>query len=304
MLVAEAVRIDPDSALLGPIRSKIETWKRGKSSSWKPAPLDAEDLSATKVFVQGMAPPAGHVSVRIPPSPMPPAAFSENSAPPTPKQDSQPAAPLPTLFTRPTQGTLDSGGAIAAKPGLQDATLSSNNMRTAAFEGGLTHTQPGLGSDEVNEAALQIVERQLATFIGPLAKVLVKRAAGKTTSALELYSILAAVLEREEDRKAFLARRTELGGNKASPQVPLSAPVHAPPSVMAPIDSSSPSEISPAAIEQAARKLAAHLGPIATVLARKDAKRAATLRDFYGLLAEHVANPKDRERFLKEAGVQ
>ena len=161
-----------------------------------------------------------------------------------------------------------------------------------------------MGSDELNEAALQIIERQLAAFIGPLAKVLVKRAAGKTSSALELYTILAAVLEREEDRKAFLARRAELGGSKASTPTSVSAPVQAAPTVIAPMDVSSPGEITPAAIEQAARKLAAHLGPIAAVLARKDAKRAATLRDFYGLLAEHVANPSDRERFLKEAGVQ
>ena len=56
--------------------------------------------------------------------------------------------------------------------------------------------------------------------------------------------------------------------------------------------------------DEGARRLAAHLGPIAMVLAKKDAKRAATLRDFYGLLAEHVTNPSDRERFLKEAGVQ
>ncbi len=308
MLVAEAVRIDPDSALLGPVQSKIEAWKREKqseqSSRWKPAPPDAEDLSATRIFVQGMAPPAGQVSARIPSSPMPPTGFTESSAPPAAKQDPQPAAPLPTLFTRTTQVTLNAGDVMAAQPGLRDATLSSKDMRTAAFEGGLTQTQPGLGSDEVNQAALQIVERQLAAFIGPLAKVLVKRAAGKTTSALELYTILAAVLEREEDRKAFLAKRTELGGGKASTPPPVSAPIQAAPTVIAPMDVSPPSEITPAAIEQAARRLAAHLGPIAAVLARKDAKRAATLRDFYGLLAEHLTNPSDRERFLKEAGVQ
>jgi serine/threonine-protein kinase len=211
---------------------------------------------------------------------------------------------MPILFTPPAQVTLNSGDGLASSRGPRDATLFANGVKTAAFEGGLTHIQPGLGSDELNEASLQIIERQLAAFIGPLAKVLVKRAASKTTSALELYTILAAVIDREQDRKAFLARRTELAGSKASARASGSAPVQGGPTVIVPMDVSSPGEITPAAIELAARKLAAHLGPIATVLARKDAKRAATLRDFYGLLAEHVANPTDRERFLKEAGVQ
>jgi hypothetical protein len=313
MLAAEAARVDPDSPLLGPVRSKIEAFKRGRvqaresePSRWKPVPPDAEDVSATRLFVQGMAPPSPEVSARIPLPAAPPMGFTESFAAPGTKQDPPPSAPIPAMFTLPTPATLGSSDGMTATQAqtLRDATLSPKDTRTATFDGGLTQAQPGLGSDQYNEAALQIIERQLAAFIGPLAKVLVKRAAGKTTSALELYTILAAVLEREEDRKAFLARRTELGGGKPTTPTPVSAPVQSGPAVTTTMDVSSPSVITPAAIEQAARRLAAHLGPIATVLARKDAKRAATLRDFYGLLAEHVANPADRERFLKEAGVQ
>ena len=44
MLVAEAARVDPDSPLPGPVRSRIEAMKRGQlteqSSRWKPAPPD------------------------------------------------------------------------------------------------------------------------------------------------------------------------------------------------------------------------------------------------------------------------
>ena len=55
-------------------------------------------------------------------------------------------------------------------------------------------------------------------------------------------------------------------------------------------------------IDQAARKLAAFLGPIGPLVAKKEAKRASNVREFYEFLAEHV-DAKDRERFLKEAGV-
>jgi serine/threonine-protein kinase len=132
---------------------------------------------------------------------------------------------------------------------------------------------------------------------------LVKRGASKTTSVLELYNILAASLEREDDRRAFLAKRAELFGGKANVQfTKLATPIVTPPPA-APLDASLPVEITPAAIELAARRLAAHLGPIAPILARKEARRATNLRQFYELLAEHLGNPADRERFLKEAGV-
>jgi serine/threonine-protein kinase len=269
-------------------RARAREASAGQSKShWNPVSSDAEELSATRLFTPGFVPPAPDIAARV-----------EASATFPAKPDPQPAAPIPTLYAPPAQATPESS---EAKRGLRDATPPANNPPTAAFAGGLTQ---GTGNDQVNESALQIVERQLAAFIGPLAKVLVKRAAAKTTNAPELYEILAAVLEREDDRKAFLAKRVELGGSYASAPASVPAPVQAAPTVNAPMDLSSPSEITPAAIEQAARRLAAHLGPIATVLARKDAKRAVTLREFYGLLAQHVTNASDRERFLKEAGVQ
>jgi hypothetical protein len=72
--------------------------------------------------------------------------------------------------------------------------------------------------------------------------------------------------------------------------------------VETPADIALPAEISQTVIEQASRKLAAYLGPIGPLVAKKEARRAANVREFYEFLAEHV-DAKDRERFLKEAGV-
>jgi serine/threonine-protein kinase len=164
--------------------------------------------------------------------------------------------------------------------------------------------QPAVGSDRLTGDKLQIIERQLAALIGPLAKVLVKRRAAKTTSTLELYSALAADLEREEDRNAFLAKRAELAlGHDSGPPskqvLPETARVSAPP-----LAASAAEEITPAAIERAARALVAHLGPIAAVLAKKEAKRASTVRNLYELLAEHIVDSAEREGFLKSAVAQ
>ena len=54
-------------------------------------------------------------------------------------------------------------------------------------------------------------------------------------------------------------------------------------------------------IETGARRLAKHVGPIASILARKAAQKAPDLTSFYVLLADHVA-PETRAAFLREAG--
>ena len=174
--------------------------------------------------------------------------------------------------------------------------------KTPIAESAPANIDAGANGDALQEALLPAIERQLAAFIGPLAKILVRRAASKTTSIAELYSTLAASLEREDDRKAFLAKRAELFGAKAGVQFTKLVTPTVAPAAATPLEPTS-AEITAAAVELAARRLAAYLGPIAPILARKEARHAKSLRDFYELLAEHVGDSADRERFLKDSGV-
>jgi serine/threonine-protein kinase len=48
-------------------------------------------------------------------------------------------------------------------------------------------------------------EKSLASYVGPLARVLIKDAAGKSGNLKELYAQLAAHIDSEEERRAFLA---------------------------------------------------------------------------------------------------
>jgi serine/threonine-protein kinase len=61
-------------------------------------------------------------------------------------------------------------------------------------------------------------------------------------------------------------------------------------------------ELTREAIEHAARLLAPYVGPISSVLAKRAAQRADSLRAFYLLLAEHVDGELERVRFLHESG--
>ena len=150
------------------------------------------------------------------------------------------------------------------------------------------------------EAILETIEKQLAEFLGPLAKIVVKRAASQTTDRDELYAIAARSLNREEDRHRFLMTKRALGGDQTKPQS-LREPAPAESSTMSEGRPSAP-EITPVAIERAARLLAPYVGPISAVITKKAARHADSLGTFYLLLAEYVQDATERQRFLRDAG--
>ncbi len=71
-----------------------------------------------------------------------------------------------------------------------------------------TLTQAAPGSVSVIAPALaQQAERELATHLGPIARVLVKRAQQAATSPEDFWRRLASHIERDGDRAAFLSKR-------------------------------------------------------------------------------------------------
>ena len=92
-----------------------------------------------------------------------------------------------------------------------------------------------------DEANLRAVEKHLAAFLGPVAKIIVKDAAAKANDLPQLYSLAAESLKKPQERQAFLAQvtgstpgshtpessRTPLPGS-TTPKSPLPAPVERP----------------------------------------------------------------------------
>ena len=152
-----------------------------------------------------------------------------------------------------------------------------------------------------DQTMLRAIEKELAVYVGPMARIMVKRAAAKTADADELYRILAKSLERDEDRDAFMARVPELMKNRPKVSPPREPLVTTEP-LTSTVNPLSPLGITPEAIDHAARMLAAHVGPISGVLAKKAARKADSLQSLYRILSEHVQNSKDRRQFLRDAG--
>ncbi len=72
----------------------------------------------------------------------------------------------------------------------------------------------------------------------------------------------------------------------------LSPPALPPPDAVAPT-------VSAEAVSAAGQALAHHLGPVAHVLAKRDAKKAADAADLHRRLAEHLAIPAEKSAFLR-----
>jgi len=73
----------------------------------------------------------------------------------------------------------------------------------------LPHASPAVDTAVGTVARTQAfrAERELAIFVGPIARILVKRALEVATSADDFWQRLASHIEREPDRQAFLSRR-------------------------------------------------------------------------------------------------
>jgi len=63
------------------------------------------------------------------------------------------------------------------------------------------------GPGRFDPAVLDSVSKELAAFIGPIAKVVVKRAAERCSSVDDLYGAVAVEIDSEKDRTSFLATK-------------------------------------------------------------------------------------------------
>ena len=173
-------------------------------------------------------------------------------------------------------------------PAIAPAVSSDSAVRSPAPSTPTpSNSEVDLQKKEKEHQALGLIERYLATFLGPMASIIVQRAASKAKDQKELFALLASTLPSQKDRQAFLDRRDELLHVVAQIQ---------------PVKEISMAEITPDAIRHAAELLARYVGPISRVLTERAVPRADSLRALYLILGEHLRDQAERTRFLLEAG--
>jgi serine/threonine-protein kinase len=173
-----------------------------------------------------------------------------------------------------------------------------------------------------DETTLSTVERQLAVFVGPMAKVLVRKAATQTHDVAELYSLLAANIDDRDERQQFVSSRP--GHDSGSVRVVHTgahatglhgATTHG--TMHGTVHSTTPTAerstggtrarptvpLEDDFVQTTTQRLTVYLGPIARVVARKAAERATSQQEFVQLVAGHIGT-QDRAAFLRDVGYE
>jgi len=173
------------------------------------------------------------------------------------------------------------------------------------------------------ETVLSTLERQLAQYVGPMAKLMVKKAAGQAHDLAGLFSLLSANIGDDRERAQFVdalrdvASASGTGGHsgtkpRAAAHAVAPRVAHASPASAAAASASShaaPSATNAPAlaaldqpfVDEIAAKLAVYLGPIARVLARKAAQQTGNRAEFVKVVAAHLG-VQERGAFLRDVG--
>jgi serine/threonine-protein kinase len=177
--------------------------------------------------------------------------------------------------------------AAAAPRGVVPPTGSGVIGATAGTSGSWTNVP-----DNWDKAVLQQAEASLAKHVGPLASVLVRRAARECVDLPSLYAKLAEQVTNPQARTAFLERATSITTIKSG--------TSAAGTRTAPATNAGGPPLNDALLDAAQKLLAQHVGPIAKVVVKKAAGRTNDRGAFFGLLAEAVPEGPGRQKLLAE----
>jgi hypothetical protein len=175
---------------------------------------------------------------------------------------------------------LSPGPASAGPPPTVPAAPAEGTARAARFD----------------PAVLARLTTALAREIGPVAKLVVRRAAERAVDGGALRDALAESVP-EPGRAAFLASLADLSGAARTAV----APPRPGPAQGATAGAGPAREITPAVLARAERVLTNQIGPVGRILVRQAAKGAASPRELFERLAVHIADEQVRKAFIAEA---
>jgi class 3 adenylate cyclase len=161
----------------------------------------------------------------------------------------------------------------------------------------------------IDSSTLTELAKELAHLIGPLAPVLVRKAAGRAKTVEEMRELLSQSISDPAQRQAFLdgttaTSTTQRSGNLNTAKTKtLMTAAHSVASTSTPQPDSSTPSLRPWLSDEISKRLEKHLttaiGPVARIVMKAEIRKAADLEALCKALAAQIDNPEARANFLK-----
>ena len=213
---------------------------------------------------------------------------------PEPLSKHLPEAP-PSLVAFMTQAlSRDAAQRFESAEAMNAALAAAATGQAPVSAAGLAATVIGQSAATVISPHLREIERKLAAYVGPIAGYLVRSASGRTTSIEELCRSLSTSIDKLDQREAFLRdalQASRTGTSRAGTTIASTMVMSSP--------GSGAATVAQADIDRAQAELARYIGPIATLLMRRERAAASSAEDLWQRLAKHIDKPADRETFLR-----
>ena len=165
---------------------------------------------------------------------------------------------------------------------------------------GYTQTSPLASRHPLDDAAVAEVEAELARHIGPLARVLVRKARPMAPSLARLREVLAPSIPDPRARESFVQPVTG-PSQPISRSVPGASSQPTSPSQPAGERSLPKGAVAPEVLAALEAALTRQIGPMGRVLLRREAPRHGSARELAKALAATLERREQREAFLRDA---
>ncbi len=146
--------------------------------------------------------------------------------------------------------------------------------------------------------AVKRMETELATYLGPIAGVVVRKATKTALSLPALAEALAHEIPDEPARAAFLKRHAS--GERSKPVGDPTRTVAAP-TTMNPSTELAGARFDAGVLSRAEAALSQHIGAVARVVVKRAAMKARDESELYLLIADEIADRDERKAFVRKA---
>ena len=147
--------------------------------------------------------------------------------------------------------------------------------------------RPPEAPSPIDADTLHVLEQKLVAYLGPIARIMVRSAAGHAPALDALCAELAASVPEGAERERF--RRDVAPLLRTRPPAMDDAPSRG-----------SIGSLHEPELERAQRALTQYVGPIARVLVRRAARDASSVEGLWQALSAHIELPAERAQFLRQ----